>query len=291
MSKFACACVTAGLLCAGAALAADTTKSSGPIPDFSSNGVSWAGFVMPPKPDAAVARTFNDFSLPSSGLGPVTDDPAHPYINNELARETNRQPTYRVANLNNPNLKPWVIDALRKQNTLALAGRQGQTREARCWETGVPAFHLNPGSMYFTQTAKEVSLFLAGRVRRIYIDAPHSKNPKPSWYGESVGHYEGDTLVVDTIGQNTQSFLDNFRTPHSDKLHVIERYRLVDNGDTLEAEVTIEDPVSLVEPLHVVKRWRKVQGPMTESRCADGEMVNPFQQKTDPLPVAAKPDF
>src|SRR6266852_2320699 len=114
MSRFACACVTAGLLCAGAALAADATKSSGPV---------------------------NDFSLPASGLGPVTDDPAHPYINNELARETNRQPTYRVANLNNPNLQPWVIDALRKQNELALAGRQGQTREARCWETGVPAFH------------------------------------------------------------------------------------------------------------------------------------------------------
>src|SRR5258708_5505674 len=187
MSKFACACVTAGLLCTSAALAADTTKSSGPIPDFSSNGVSWAGFVMPPKPDAAVARPFTDFSLPATCLGPVTDDPAHPYINNELARETNRQPTYRVANLNNPNLKPWVIDALRKQNELALAGRQGQTREARCWETGVPAFHLNPGSMYFTQTPKEVSLFLAGLVGPLYLDVPPSKNSKPSWYGESFG--------------------------------------------------------------------------------------------------------
>src|SRR5258707_4514324 len=99
MSKFACACVTAGLLFTGAALAADTTKSSGPIPDFSSNGISWAGFVMPPKPDAAVARTFNDFSLPVSGLGPVTDDPAHPYINNELARGNHRQPNYPVADL------------------------------------------------------------------------------------------------------------------------------------------------------------------------------------------------
>src|SRR5258708_20426612 len=111
MSRFACACVTAGLLCTGAALAADTTKSSGPIPDFSSNGVSWAGFVAPPKPDAAVARTFNDFSLPARGLGPVTADPAHPYINNDLPRETNRQPTYRVANLNTPTLNPSVIAA------------------------------------------------------------------------------------------------------------------------------------------------------------------------------------
>jgi len=79
MSKFADppagACVEPPGSSAPGSPAADTTKSSGPVPDFSSNGVSWAGFVMPPKPDAAVARTFNDFSLPASGLGPVTDDP------------------------------------------------------------------------------------------------------------------------------------------------------------------------------------------------------------------------
>jgi hypothetical protein len=72
---------------------------------------------------------------------------------------------------------------------------------------------------------------------------------------------------------------------------VIERYRLVDDGNTLEAEVTVEDPVALLQPLHVVKHWRKAQGPMTESRCADGEMVNPFNQKTDPIPTAKMPDF
>src|SRR5258708_9293785 len=193
MSKFACACVTAGLLCTGAALAADATKSSGPVPDFSSNGVSWAGFVMPPKPDAAVARTFNDFSLPLSGIGPVTDDPAHPYINNELARETKQQPTYRVANLNNRNLKPWVIDALKKQNELALAGKMGQTREARCWETGVPAFHLNPGAMYFTQTPKEVSLFLAGPRRPICLTRPPSNNAPPPRYAQTTRPYHRPT--------------------------------------------------------------------------------------------------
>jgi hypothetical protein len=67
-------------------------------------------------------------------------------------------------------------------------------------------------------------------VRRIHLNVPHSANVKPSWYGESVGHYEGDTLVVDTIGLNDKTFVDNFRTPHSDKLHVVERYRLVEGG-------------------------------------------------------------
>jgi hypothetical protein len=55
-------------------------------------------------------------------------------------------------------------------------------------------------------------------------------NPKPSWYGESVGHYEGDTLVVDTIALNDKTFVDNYRTPHTDKLHVMERWKLTDGG-------------------------------------------------------------
>src|SRR5205823_4266834 len=103
------------------------------------------------------------------------------------------------------NLMPWAIDALKKQNTLVLQGKNGEPREPRCWETGVPAFHLNPGPMHIVQTDKEIALFLAGRARHIYMDVPHSATVKPAWYGESVGHYEGDTLVVDTIGFNDKT--------------------------------------------------------------------------------------
>jgi hypothetical protein len=77
--------------------------------------------------------------------------------------------------------------------------------------------------MHIIQTPKEVVLFLVGRVRHIWLNVPHSANPKPSWYGESVGHYEGDTLVVDTIGFNDRTFVDSYRTPHTDKLHVVDR--------------------------------------------------------------------
>src|SRR2546421_509944 len=73
-----------------------------------------------------------------------------------------------------------------------------------------------------------------GDVRRVYMNVPHSANVKPSWYGESVGHYEGGTLVIDTIGLNDKTFVDNFRTPHSEKLHVVERYRLIEDGKRLE---------------------------------------------------------
>ena len=85
-----------------------------------------------------------------------------------------------------------------------------------------------------------------------------AQNPKPSWNGESVGRYEGDTLVVDTIGQTTKSFVDLFRTPHSEQLHVIERYRLIEGGKALQVEMTIEDPVAFVKPWKVTKRWEKV---------------------------------
>jgi hypothetical protein len=79
------------------------------------------------------------------------------------------------------------------------------------------------------------------QVRHVYLDVPHSENPKPSWYGESIGHYEGDTLVMDTVGLNDKTFLDNYRTPHTEKLHVVERWRLIDDGERLEVKVRVED--------------------------------------------------
>jgi hypothetical protein len=123
------------------------------------------------------------------------------------------------------------------------------------------------------------------------LNVPHSANPKPSWYGESVGHYEGDTLVVDTIGQNTRTFIDNYRTPHSEKLHVVERYRLLEGGKTLEARVTIEDPAIFIQPVQVLHRWRRMEGTIVESTCAEGEISNPFNQDVEPIPTAEQADF
>ena len=247
------------------------------VPDFSSNNAGWIGMggmvAMPGSPP------------------PVAQDPSRPLVGNNLPGQ---QPTFPYADLSNPNLTQFAKDHLRKVNEAADAGFAMYSRESRCWHTGVPVYLNNPAQpTFFLQTPKQVTMIwqMDQQVRHVYLNVPHSAKPKPSWYGESVGHYEGDTLVVDTIGQDTRTFLDNFRTPHSDRLHVVERYRLVDGGNTMEAEVTIEDPASLIQPLRVVKHWRKVQGPMTESRCAEGESVNPYQQKTDPLPTASKPDF
>jgi hypothetical protein len=106
---------------------------------------------------------------------------------------------------------------------------------------GVPGFHLfGFQPLYFVQTPREVVLVYSSdeQVRHVYLDVPHSANPKPSWYGDLVGHYEGDTLVVDTIGMNDKTFIDAYRTPHTEKLHVVERFRMVDGGKAMQVRIT-----------------------------------------------------
>ena len=148
--------------------------------------------------------------------------------------------------------------------------------------------------MFFVQTPEQVMMIAQhdNDVRRIYLNVPHSKGLKPSWYGESVGHYEGDTLVIDTIGLNDKTFVDNFRTPHSDKLHVVERLRLVEDGKFLEADITIDDPAVFLAPLHVdqalAARGRNAPGVALRRRRNEQS----FRKGSfDPLPVAQKPDF
>jgi hypothetical protein len=144
--------------------------------------------------------------------------------------------------------------------------------------------------MYFIQTPKVVVMIFSGdkQVRHVYLDQPHSANPKPSWYGESVGYYEGDTLVVDTIGLNDKSFVDNFRTPHTEKLHVVERFKLVDGGKALEVDIRLEDPDAFYEPWLWKQRYDRVQQSMREEICAEGNRhLFDYQM----MPVAERPDF
>ena len=174
-----------------------------------------------------------------------------------------------------------------------LAGKKiAFTPRSSCMPTGVPAFMAYGGGAFatnFLQTPREVWIIFSGEqeVRRVYLDVAHTADPKPSWYGESVGHYEGDTLVVDTIGQNTRTLVDPFRTPHTEKLHVVERWRMVDNNQAMEVTVTVEDPDTYYEPWSGVRRYRRVHQDYVERSCAE----NPQQLVDWHIPVASKPDF
>jgi hypothetical protein len=126
-------------------------------------------------------------------------------------------------------------------------------------------------------------------VRHVRLNASHSANPKPSWYGDSVGHYEGDTLVVDTIGLNNRTFLDNYRTPHTDKLHVTERWHMIEDGKKLEILLTIDDPDTFNQPFQELRQYDRVRRAWAEDICAENN-IDPFGNGYD-TPVADKPDF
>ena len=236
----------------------------------------------------------SEFIAPDSGPGPVMDDPAHPYVSNAIAVRTGKLPTFPVGDISNPILQPWAREAVRKHNEMALSGKAAYTMQARCWPMGVPAFMLYPvRPVYFVQTPKEVLMTWTGdhMSRHVYMDVPHSTNLKPSWFGESVGHYEGDTLVVDTIGLNDRTFVDNFRTPHTAQLHVVQRFRITDGGKTLEVKLHVEDPGAFTSPWDALQRYRRVEGAaMDEETCAEGAR-DYFQQDGEPIPQTNRPDF
>jgi hypothetical protein len=170
------------------------------------------------------------------------------------------------------------------------------TSQSRCWPGGVPGQLLFLQPMYFVQTPNQVWMIWERDhfVRRIYLTDRHSEDVKPSWFGESIGHYEGgDTLVVDTIGLAAGRFhyIDSFRTPHTDKLHVVERFTISEDGRTLTAIVTVEDSDTFNGPLTLKQTWRKNEAPMAEMVCAEDAGEDHFNQNLHALPQADKSDF
>jgi hypothetical protein len=230
---------------------------------------------------------------PGLGRGPIRPDPAHPYIGNRDRGQT----TLHIGNTKDPVLKPWAARQMQESNDEVLSGKRGLPFSAQqsCYPGGVPEQLLTPAQpFYFIQTPKQVWMIWETdhMVRRIYMTDRHSETVKPSWFGESIGHYEnGDTLVVDTIGlQAKNSYLDWFRTPHTEKLHVVERFKLIEGGKALEVFVKVTDPDTFNEPLHLVQRWRRVDNPLLETVCAENN-EDRFGHNYYPLPQASKPDF
>src|SRR5215468_1862348 len=223
---------------------------------------------------------------------PIGQDPAHPYISNDESRITGQQPTQRIGDISNPNLKQWAKDVMKKDNDEVLAGKFAFTARSSCRAAGVPGFDvLLGGALYILQSPSKVTMIFSGNseARHILLNVPHSANPKPSWYGESVGHYEGDTLVVDTIGLNNKTFIDNYRTPHTDQLHVTERWRLIEGGKKLEILLSIDDPGTFHQPWQALRQYDRVDRPLSEDVCSENN-INPFGIDYG-TPVAQKPDF
>src|SRR5215470_61452 len=292
---------TAGVLASAVSLVGSAMAQNRP-PNFApSADIGWYAYNR-------------QFIPPASGPGPVLQDPARPYVTNDEFRVTGRQPTQQLADLNAPILQPWAREVVRKRNEIVLSGKPADPPHASCWPVGVPGFLLRPmtQAMYFVQTPKVVVMILSSKqeVRHVYLTDKHSPSVKLSWYGESIGHYEGDTLVVDTIGIDERTLVDGFGTPHTKQLHVIERFRLVENGKVLEANVHVEDPGAFTTPWNAIQLFRQYEaavrqvpierlaqlasapeGPLTELICADNPKSFFPGTSALPIPQAVVLDF
>ena len=173
MSKFALMCLMAILSTTGIGLAADVVQNSA-IPQFAPNDrTGWQ-----------LDRTFGVddlIALPGGGPGPVTFDKAHPY-----APPGRPVPTYRVADLSNPILQDWVKPAMKKANDEVIAGGVAYRAHERCWPPGVPTFDTDvvAAPLFIYQLPNEIVVIMQNgpAVRHIYLNVPHSANPKPPWY-------------------------------------------------------------------------------------------------------------
>jgi hypothetical protein len=261
--------------------AAAQTAPAGKIPELASSTFAW--LIIRP-----------EWLPPPAGLrGPIPPDPeARQHMNQDGAGQV----TVRLGNWRDPVLKPWAAEQMRISNEEVITGKRGLpfAAQASCYPGGVPGQLLYPAEpFYFIQTPKVVYMIWQRdhMVRRIYMTDKHSATVKPSWFGESIGHYENGELVVDTIGLSTEkSYVDNYRTPHTEKLHVVERFRPTADDKALEALVKVTDPDTFNEPLNLVQRWRKVPNPLVETVCAENNEDH-FGQNLFPIPRAKKPDF
>ena len=151
-----------------------------------------------------------------------------------------------------------------------------------CFPPGVPRVYLHPFPLQIVQAPDEVViLYEVDSLRRqIYTDGrPHDASLVPLWMGDSIGHWEGDTLVVDTVNFNDKTWVDRLGHPHSDALHIVERMRRPDH-DHLLVDITIEDPKAYTKPwttrvpMRLKPDWR-----LTEQFCEDAETFLQIENK------------
>jgi hypothetical protein len=221
----------------------------------------------------------------------------------------------------NPILKPEAAEIVRQHGELGLNYTGDPNPRNQCRPEG-PPFVFTNGPTSLVQTADKVTIMYGynHQVRRVRMNQTHPAKVTPSWYGDSVGHYEGDTLVVDTVGMKVgpYSMVDWYGTPHSEALHVVERYRMLDyaaakeaferdakqhnvpdgmpvanaRGKYLQLQFTVEDKNVFTMPWSATMTYRSGgDGPTdwNELTCAENRAWYPG--KDSDVPSAAKPDF
>jgi hypothetical protein len=279
------------------------TQGAASIPDFS--GV-WTHPFWP------------GFDPPLAGPGPI--------VNKSRLRNGVGNSNQLVGDYTNPILKPHAADVVKKHGEISLTGVTYPTPANQCWPQPVPYIFWTIGIQLLQQPDKVTILYSNPdhEVRQVRLNQPHPARVTPSWHGDSVGHYEGDTLVVDTVGIKTDrpfAMVDIYGTPYTEALHVVERYRLVDNeavkeaqertqkeniripfndsglivdpneqGKGLQLQFTVDDEGVFTMPWSASMTYRRALGEWPEFACAEN-IREYYYNKDSEVPKAGKPDF
>jgi hypothetical protein len=267
------------------------------------------------------------FEPPASGPGPVKNKMRWPQQVGGPGGSVALPPTEEgvsdydqlVGDYANPILQPWAAAVVKKFGEMSLAGITYPNPANQCWPEPMP-FIYKQNFVQIIQQPDKVTLLYQGdhEVRRIRLNERHPQPLTPTWYGDSVGHYEGDALVVDTVGVRTDrpfAMIDLFGTPYSKSLHIVERYRLREYDDVkdaiernkqenwlfmgdvfsghrgkfLQLHVMIEDEGVFTTPWTSTLTYVPATGVFPEQVCAENLKFTPLADAQ--VPTADKPDF
>jgi hypothetical protein len=225
-----------------------------------------------------------------------------------------------VGDYTNPILKPAAAEVVKKFGELSKAGITYPSPANQCWPEPVPFIFKTFGMEMLQEKDQVTFLYDEGPdVRRVRLNQPHSARITPSWYGDSVGHYEGDALVIDTVGTRTDrpyAMLDLYGTPYTKSLHVVERYRLISyeeaqdglqrevtenrriagdldpnyRGKFLQVTFTVEDEGVFTTPWSATITYRPGREPFSEAVCAENQHEY-YNNGDSNVPKADRPDF
>ena len=211
---------------------------------------------------------------------PILDETAQPV--QRLDVDHPQADNIWAGDANNPILQTWARDIVKRNADSEIALKHVYTADDSCWPSGVPQALNLIGPLQILQLKDRVVMIHERdqQVRYVWLNVGHSANPKRSWYGESVGHYEGDTLVVDTIGQNARTVVDAFGTPHTEQLHVVERFQpfATPFGKGLFITVEVVDPGTFTAPWKGTLEYRQDKSVTDTDEVVCAENNRTFEQ-------------
>jgi hypothetical protein len=276
------------------------------------------GFGQAAAPNASVPEFSGWWIHPSiPGFEPLASGPTS--LSNRSRRDGQNNILQLVGDYTNPILKPEAAATVKQLGEQSIAHYGFHNPRNQCWPNGIP-FALSLSVQIFQQPNKITMIYQNDhQVRHVRMNAQHPARVTPSWYGDSVGRYEGDTLIIDTVGIKVGPFamVDWYGTPQTQALHVVERYRLVDyetakdgferdakenfraqprnmdwdyRGKHLQLLFTVEDPNVFTTPWSATVTFGKPAVEWVEQVCA--ENPNKYGTEEDAqVPTATTPDF